>query len=266
MTDYYQTLGVQRNATDDEIKRAYRKAAMKHHPDRGGDQVRFQEIQEAYATLGDPQKKQQYDNPQPHVQINVNGHPWQGGGNPFDFDTIFEMFGARMGPRQQQQQRTQRISIWIPLESAVVGGPRMLNIGTAQGASTIEVRIPPGIQDNENVRYPGLAPGGTDLIINYRVHPHPNWERNGLDLHCEKSLDFWQLILGTTLTLTDLQGRELALTIPPRCKPGTIMRARGRGVAREGHNPGDLLVRLQALMPTDIPEEIIDILQKEANK
>lgn len=266
MSDYYQTLGVGRNATEDEIKRAYRKAAMKHHPDRGGDQSKFQEIQEAYATLGDPEKKQQYDNPHPHVRINVNGNPFHGSGSPFDFDTIFEMFGARVNPRQQQQQRNQRISVWIPLESAVVGGNRMISIGTMQGTSTVEITIPPGINDNENVRYPGLAPGGHDLIINYRVHPHPQWHRNGQDLYCERSVDFWQLIMGTTLHLQDLQGRELELTVPPRARPGTIMRARGRGVARNGHTPGDLLVKLQAVMPEEIPQEIIDILQKQVNK
>ncbi len=261
MTDYYQTLGVQRNATDDEIKRAYRKAAMKHHPDRGGDQVKFQEIQTAYATLSDPQKRQQYDNP--HVHINVNGRPFQGA--PFDFDSIFEMFGARMHPRQHQQ-RNQRISIWISLDAAVIGGPRTVSVATPQGNSTLEITIPPGIQDNENVRYPGLAPGGQDLIVNYRVQPHSVWVRNGQDLYCEKPVDFWSLILGTTLTLTDIQGRDLALTVPPRCKPGTILRAKGRGVIREGHNPGDLLVRLQAQMPENISQDIIDVLQKEVNK
>lgn len=266
MTDYYQTLGVQRNATDDEIKRAYRKAAMKHHPDRGGDQVRFQEIQEAYATLGDPQKKQQYDNPHPHVRINVNGQPWQGSGSPFDFDTIFEMFGARVGPRQQQQ-RNQRISIWISLDIAVAGGPRAISVGTPQGNITLEITIPQGIQDNENVRYPGLAPGGMDLVVNFRVHPHPQWQREGLDLWCDKPVDFWQLIMGDAITVHDIQGRELQLTVPPRCRPGTILRARGRGIARNGHTTGDLLVRIQAVMPGEIPDEILEILgKKQSNK
>jgi len=264
MTDYYQTLGVPRTASEDEIKRAYRKAAMKHHPDRGGDQTQFQALQEAYATLSDPQKRQQYDNPQPHVRFNVNGRPFHGG-SPFDFDSIFEMFGARVDPRQQQQ-RNQRISIWIPLETAVTGGPRVISIGTAQGNSTVEIMIPAGINDNDNVRYPGLAPGGHDLVINYRVHPHPVWQRNGSDLYCERGVDFWQLILGTTLNIQDIQGKELALTIPPRCRPGTVMRARGRGVAREGQVTGDLLIRLQAVMPDDISQEIIDVLQKQVNK
>ena len=265
MTDYYQTLGVQRNATDDEIKRAYRKAAMKHHPDRGGDQTRFQEIQEAYATLSDPQKRQQYDNP--HVRININGQPFQGSGTPFDFDTIFEMFGARMHPRQQHAQRNQRVSIWIPLIDAVIGGPRTVSIGTPQGNIALEITIPKGIHDNENVRYPGLAPGGHDLIVNYRVHGHPDWQRNGLDLYCERPVDFWDLIMGTDLTIRDIQGKELVLTVPPRTRPGTMLRGRGRGISRDGHVTGDLIVKLQPVLPEDIPDEIVEILKKkQANK
>lgn len=265
MIDYYQTLGVQRNASDDEIKRAYRRAAMKHHPDRGGDQVEFQKIQEAYATLGDPQKRQQYDNPHPHIRVNVNGHPFQGGA-PFDFDSIFEMFGARMGSRQQAQ-RQQRISIWISLDIAVAGGPRTISVGTPQGNIALEINIPPGIQDNENVRYPGLAPGGQDLIVNFRVHPHPRWHRDGLDLWCEYPADFWQLITGGTITVHDVLGRELQMTVPPRCRPGTVLRARGRGIARDGHTTGDLMVRMQATMPEEIPGEILEILEKiQGNK
>ena len=266
MTDYYQTLGVQRNATDDEIKRAYRKAAMKHHPDRGGDQARFQEVQEAYATLSDAQKRQQYDNPHPHVRVNVNGHPFQGAGTPFDFDTIFEMFGQRMGPRQQQQ-RHQRITIWISLDIAVAGGPRTISVGTPQGNATMEITIPQGIQDNENVRYPGLAPGGQDLVVNFRVHPHPRWQREGLDLWCNHPVDFWQLITGDTITVHDVLGRELQIAVPPQCHPGTVLRARGRGIARDGHATGDLMVRIQAVMPTEIPNEILEILvEKQNNK
>lgn len=258
--DYYQTLGVARTASEDEIKRAYRKLAMKHHPDRGGDVNEFQRVEEAYRTLSDAKKRAEYDNPQ--VRINVNGNPFHGGGAAFDFDTIFEMFGARMHPRNQQAQRNQRISIWIPMESAVVGGPRMISIQTMSGTQTVEIGIPPGIQDNENVRYPGLAPGGHDLIVNYRVHPHPHWQRDGLDLYTERNLDFWQLIMGATLKITDLFGTEIELSVPARCKPGTMLRARGRGIAREGHTRGDLFVRINSVMPTDIPDEIISVLEK----
>jgi curved DNA-binding protein len=262
MTDYYQALGVQRNATDDEIKRAYRRAAMKHHPDRGGDQAQFQQIQEAYATLSDPDRRRQYDNP--HVRINVNGRPFRSAGGAFDFDTIFEMFGARMGPRDNKL-RQQRITIWLSLDIVVAGGPRTISVGTPQGNTTMEINIPRGIQDNENVRYPGLAPGGQDLVVNFRVHPHPQWQREGLDLWCERAVDFWQLILGDQITVHDVLGRELQLTVPLRCKPGTVLRACGRGIARNGHTTGDLMVRVQAQMPTEIPDEIIEILNKMRN-
>lgn len=265
MTDYYQTLGVPRTASEDDIKKAFRKLAMKHHPDRGGDEKKFKEINEAYDTLGDAAKRQQYDNPQ--VRININGNPFNGsGGGPFNFDTIFEMFGARMNPRGQQAPRNQRISIWIPLETAVVGGPRTVSMHTQTGTQALEITIPPGINDNENVRYPGLGPGGLDLIVNYRVHGHPGWQRDGQDLYTERAVDFWQLILGSNLEITDLQGRVLSLAIPPRTRPGTMLRARGRGVMREGHTTGDLIVRLRAEMPVNIPEEIIAILEKHANK
>lgn len=263
MIDYYQTLGVPRTATDDEIKQAFRRLAMKHHPDRGGDEKKFKEINEAYDTLSDPGKRQQYDNP--HVRINVNGNPFHGSG-PFNFDTIFEMFGARVNPRNQQAQRNQRITIWIPLEDAVTGGPRTVSMHTPAGTSALEINIPPGINDNENVRYPGLAPGGHDLIVNYRVHGHPVWQRDGPDLYTERGVDFWQLIMGSNLEITDLQGRTLSLAIPPRTRPGTMLRARGRGIERSGHNTGDLIVRLRAEMPGHIPQEILDILEKQVNK
>jgi len=142
-----------------------------------------------------------------------------------------------------------------------------VSVGTPQGNIALEITIPPGIQDNENVRYPGLAPGGHDLIVNYRVHGHPDWQRHGLDLYCERPVDFWDLILGTDLLMQDIQGRDLALTVPPQTRPGTMLRGRGRGIARNGHNTGDLIVKLQATLPKDIPDEVIELLTKiRANK
>jgi molecular chaperone DnaJ len=172
-----------------------------------------------------------------------------------------------MNARHQQAQRNQRVSIWIDLEDVACGGTKVMSLTTHQGATNIEINIPQGVQDNENVRYPGLAPGGNDLVVNFRIKPHPAWHRDDLNIYTERSLDFWQLIIGTDLTLKDIQGREIMLTVPPRTRPGTMLRARGRGLSRLGHNAGDLLVRLQATMPADIPDEIIEILQKkQANK
>lgn len=263
MQDHYTTLGISRDATDDDIKHAYRRLASRHHPDKGGNTQEFQKIETAYRTLRDPVQRQQYDDP--GVRLNVNGAAMHG--SAFDFDSIFEMFGTRMNARGQQAHRNQRVGIWIDLEDVALGNNKVMSLMSPAGATNIEIKVPAGIQDNENVRYPGLAPGGFDLVVNFRVKPHAHWHRDDLNLFTEKSLDFWQLILGTDLTLKDIQGREITLTVPPRTRPGTLLRARGRGLSRAGHNAGDLMVRLQAMMPTDISEEIIDLLQqKHTNK
>lgn len=259
--DHYQTLGVERTASEDEIKKAYRKKAMKHHPDRGGNEAEFKKIEEAYRILSDPRQRQQYDHPQPQF----NFHQTQGG--PFDFDSIFEIFGTRFQQGQQHNQRTQRVTIWLHLEDVARGGQKLVTVATMQGHTTLEINIPQGVQDGENVRYPKLSPGGGDLIVSFRVHPHPVWQRDGLDIYCEHALNFWQLIAGTDITVKDIFGNELIMTVPPRTRPNTLMRARYKGIARQGHNNGDLLVKLTAQMPQEIPEEIIQIIeQKSLNK
>lgn len=266
MKDYYKILGVNKTDSADTIKRAYRKLASQHHPDKGGSKEQFQEIQEAYATLGDPDKRSQYDNPSAFFGTNRDGS-FRYGGQGFDFDSIFEMFGQRFGPNGQAHGRhNQRITIWLQLEDVATGGPRTISLATTQSVGAVEIIIPQGVQDGENIRYPGLAPGGGDLVVSFRIHPNRNWQRNGLDLYCQRGLDFWQLILGTNLRIKDIYGTELDITVPPRTKPGAMLRARGRGLKRAGHNTGDLNVQILATMPVDIPEELIEILEKQANK
>lgn len=264
--DYYKILGVDRTAADADIKKAFRKLASKHHPDKGGDKVEFQRIQEAYSVLSDPQKRAHYDHPRPHVNINGINMNFGDGDATFNFDNIFEIFGRKMHQHQQQQMRQQRATIWITLEDAAAGGKRMMNLSTTNGSYTVEVDVPRGIHDNENVRYPKIAPGETDLIINYRIHPNIQWHREGMDIWCQRNLDFWQLVLGCDLEITDVHGTNLTLTVPPRMKPGGTLRARGRGMHRDGHNPGDLMVKINAVMPENIPEDIITVLQKHTNK
>lgn len=243
MTNHYQTLGVERTASAEDIKRAYRKLAGQHHPDRGGDTAKFQTIQAAYDVLGDPGKRQQYDNPAPQFS----------GGAPFDFDNIFNMFGARFQQPGQPQQQV-RMSLWITLADVAQGGRRTVSLGNM----TVEIEIPLGINDGDNVQYANLGPGGTNLIVNYRIHPHPRWQRQALNLTQDETVLVWDLILGGELPVRDIQGNTLNMMVPAGTQPGTMLRLKGRGLRDRSGKTGDLFVRIQARLPDNIPQELLD--------
>jgi curved DNA-binding protein len=242
--DHYSTLGVERTASAEEIKRAYRRLASQHHPDRGGDTARFQEIQVAYDVLGDDQKRQQYDNPVPQF----NGMP---GG--FDFNNIFNMFGTKFQHPAQHQQQHVRMSLWITLADVAQGGRRTVSLGP----TTVEIEIPLGINDGDNVQYANIGPGGANLVVNYRIHPHPKWQRQGLNLTQDESISIWDLILGGDIKITDILGNTLSMSIPPRTQPGTQLRLKARGLRDRQGSVGDLFVRIQARLPDSIEPELL---------
>jgi DnaJ-class molecular chaperone len=260
MTDYYQTLGVNRNATPDDIKRAYRRMASQHHPDKGGDKTRFQEIQAAYETLSDPQRRAQHDNPSPFGP----GGPGGAGGpfGPFgpqagfNFESIFDVFGARFHqapPRRQQAHMT----LWVTLIDVAQGGKKPISVGTHQGTMAVEIDMPLGINDGDSVQYGGIGPGGMDLVITFRIHPSPKWQRQGANLLMDYELSVWDLILGGETLITDILENQLSLTIPAKTQPRTVFKLRGRGLRQRNGPVGDLLVRVQARLPDDISPDIM---------
>ncbi len=252
MKNYYEILGVKTSATPDEIKRAYRKLASQHHPDKGGDVAKFQEIEQAYRTLSDPQTRAQYDNPQPDFGS------FGGNSQGFDFDTIFDIFGARFGQGHQRRPQQARMSLWIQLRDVAQGGSRTISVGTATGTTAVDIEIPLGIDDGDTVQYPKLAPGGLDLIVSFRIHPDPRWARNGLNLTTEHMATVWDLILGTDARIRDILGSEIVFTIPSNCQPGTILRLRGRGLRHRSGQQGDILIRVQGRIPDEIDPELLD--------
>ena len=195
MRNPYETLGVGKDSNPEEIKRAYRKLASQHHPDKGGDKATFQEIQSAYDTLSDPQKRAMHDNPRSQFN-NINM-----GGQGFDFQSIFDIFGTRFQhPAQHRMQQQARMSLWITLPDVAVAGRKTISVGTHQGTMTVEIDIPQGIDDGDTVQYPKIGPGGMDLLITFRIHPNPKWKRQDFNLFTDQPIEVWDLILGTEIS------------------------------------------------------------------
>ena len=263
MTDHYATLGIQRGATPDEIKKAYRKMASAHHPDKGGDKEKFQEIQAAYETLSDDNKRQQYDNPNQfnHATFRVDG---------FDFGSIFNMFGQQFNQHQHPQGRAPkqhtRMSLWITLQDVAQGGSRPVTVGTQHGTMAIEIEIPLGIEDGTNIQYNGIGPGGTDLIVNFRIHPNPKWQRNGLSLTMDHTISVWDCLVGATSELRDILGNQISVTIPPLTQPNSMLRLKGRGLKSRSGAQGDLLIRIQAKMPESIDPDLLERIKQIQQK
>ena len=259
--DHYSTLGVNKDASPDDIKKAYRKLASLYHPDKeGGSKTKFQEIEVAYRTLSDSAKRQQYDNPGVFGPQGFSGFGRQE--TPFDIDAIFSMFGARFQHPHQPQMRRAQIQLWITLVDAIQGGNRTVSIGTYQGNMAVEIEIPPGIGDGDSVQYPKIGPGGMDLVVTFRIHPNPKWQRQDQNLFTECAVSIWDLILGCELPIRDILNNNLMLTVPPRTQPGTVLRLRARGISSNHAVPGDLLVKVTAEIPKDINPEILEAIEK----
>lgn len=254
MTDHYATLGVARTATPDEIKRAFRKLASQHHPDKGGDTAKFQAIQAAYDTLGDAAKRAAYDNPAPQF----SGFP--GGAQFNSMHDIFSMFGQ--GFPGQQRRNHVRMSLWVTLRDVASGGRRPVSISTGQGQSTVEIEIPLGLNDNDSIQYAGLAPGGQDLVITFRIQPDSVWQRSALNLATEQTVSIWDLILGGDLVVRSITGESLTVTIPVNTQPGTALRLRSQGLRDQQGRRGDIHVKLAARIPQPVPPELIAAIQQ----
>jgi curved DNA-binding protein len=255
MTDHYATLGVSKTATADEIKRAFRKLASQHHPDKGGDTATFQKIQGAYDTLGDAAKRAAYDNPP--AQHNFSNF----GGAQFN-DIFGQMFGGGFPGFNQTRRNHVRVTLWITLHDVATGGARTVSLGTAQGASAVEINIPVGIEDNDNVQYAGIGPSGTDLVVTFKIRPDSQWQRQGQNLIQEQRVNVWDLITGGSVQITDILNNQLQITIPPGTQPGTMLRVRGRGLPNSQGQTGDMFVKVHAVLPAKIAPEILEAIQK----
>jgi DnaJ-class molecular chaperone len=261
--DYYSTLGVNRNATQDEIKKAYRKMAMHHHPDRGGDEKKFKQISEAYEILSDPQKKQMVDmgaDPKNQPQGNGFGQngPFEFHFNANNFDDMFSGFGfGGFGHRHVQRNKTISLMVDLTLEDVLQGKNLDAEISIPGGRKKIiNIVIPSGIEEGQQIRYQGMGensisniPPG-DLIVNVRVIPHNVFRREGDNLIIEKFISVWDAMLGAKIDISTLDNKSLEIAVPAGSQPETVLSCRNEGLPNmRSKLRGNLLVKIKVRIP-----------------
>jgi len=263
--DYYTTLGIQRNANQDEIKKAYRKLAMANHPDRtGGDDTKFKQVNEAYDTLKDPQKRQQYDNPAPN---NPFGH--QQGHNPFAGTPFEHHFNFGFGQQQHHRQANKDLNIaaTIELVDVIVGKELIIQYRLGTGAlETITVEVPPGARDGDVIRYEGLGdntitnmPRGA-LLVRITIAKHKEWTRENNNLLVKKTINVFDLLLGCAIIVETLDGKNIKINIPKGTQPGAKFSIAQYGIPDlHSRIRGNVLVTIESKIPV-INE--IDLLTK----
>jgi curved DNA-binding protein len=271
--DYYSTLGIKKTASADEIKKAYRSMAMKYHPDRGGDERKFKEVEEAYRTLSDPQKKQMFDmgmdpNAQYQNTRNQNGFEFHfGTGN---MDDIFNQFGFGFGQRPQRKNRNISINVEISLEDVLNGRDLSAEISVGNGQpKIINLTIPPGLESGQQIRYQGIGddsipglPSG-DLIVHVTVKPHSVFKRDGVNILVEKSISVVDAIAGCNISVVTLDNRTLNITVPKGTQPETMLSCRAEGLPN-GRTKlrGNLYIKIKVAIPTDLDTIKINDLKK----
>lgn len=260
---YYDTLDVTKTATQEEIKKAYRKLAMKYHPDRtGGDDTKFKEIQLAYDTLGDPEKRRIYDS---------GGHNPQG---HQDLNEIFRNFGFQFndffGSRQPKRNKDLQIKIMLSLVETLTEQTKTVSVETTKGnRETVEVRIPRGVTHNSTIKYPGLGdnffdtlPRG-DLYVQIALMPHPEFLISGIDVITNIDVNCLLAITGGETTVKGFDLKEFKLNIPPGIQTGQGLRIKDQGLYElHGSTRGSLVVRVNITVPTNLSTEQLDLIRQ----
>ena len=298
--DYYDILGVNKSASDEELKKAYRKLAMKYHPDRNPNkkeaEERFKELNEAYAVLSDKEKRKQYDTfgqegfRQRFSQEDIfRGFDFEdifsnlfggrgrrefrsGGRGGFDFSDLFGRGGYQDMGRMPQKGEDMYYEWPITLEEAAFGGEKKVSLPKGGKVEEIYVKIPPGIPSGKKLRVSGKGAAGRnsgppgDLYLQISIRNHPIFVREGEDLIVEKEIAFSEAVLGTTMEVPTLEGMK-KVKIPPGTQCHTKMRLKGLGVPRfQGTGRGDEYVKVIVKVPKRVGEKTRKLIEELAKE
>ena len=290
--DYYKTLGVSKDATADEIKKAFRKKARENHPDAGGDEEKFKDINEAYEVLSDDKKRQLYDQygtaDANQVPFNWGGFGGSGGttvnfsdfgswqdildqvlrgegvmGGGFNFDNLGDFgFGGASANRPRKGQDT-TADLQLTFDEAFNGTTKRvsLRIPGRDGTTTLDVNVPAGANDGDRQRFRGQgvpgANGGAagDLVITMRIAEHPQFSRKGADVLTTAQVSMADAALGASIVVPAPDGTKVRVKVPAGTQPGTVLSVKGKGAPRvKGSGNGNLKITLDIPVPTDLTD------------
>jgi len=303
--DYYKILGVDKSASQDEIKKAYRKLAMKYHPDRNQDnkkaEEKFKQITEANEVLSDPDKRKKYDTlgsnwkqyqSQGQGFEDFYSHFGSGGkgpvgaqysysgnlddlfGNISGFSDFFESFGRSGSAGRQHSRRSRKgqdfeATLYIPLVEAYNGATKEISIG----GKRVRIKIAPGTKDGKRLRLKGLGNEGMnggekgDLYLTLKIEKDPYFELDGNNLYYDLYVDLYTAVLGGKTQVITLGGKTVKITIPEGTDSGKVLRLKGLGFPISEHSKtnGDLLVRIKVELPKNLTKEEKESFKKLAS-
>ena len=255
--DHYKTLGIDRDATSEQIKSAFRKLAMQHHPDRNGDEAEFKKINEAYDTLSNPKRKEEYDS---ILDAAKNADFSSFFNDPFD--NFFKPHTTRV-----KRNLTTVVEIVVTLEEVLKGKQVVADVTLPSGnTKTLTFTIPPGVTNGQQVRYPNIgddsvkdSPPG-DLIVRVHVSKHTAFTREDNHLICVQTISAFDAMLGTSFDIRTLDSKTLTVKVPAGSQPGTLLSCKGEGLPKLGqeNSRGNLYIKLDVKLPVCKTQEQID--------
>ena len=300
-TDYYKVLGIEKDASSDDIKKAYRKLAVKYHPDKNPGnkeaEEKFKKMSEAYAVLSDQEKRKQYDNygadgfSQHYSQEDIfrgfdineilRGFTAAGGGGKrrsYSFQTGSDPFADMFGGGGQFRQMPQKgqdleYNLSITIEESVLGAEKKIALNKDGQIDEINIKIPAGINAGKKLRLTGKGLSGShgaspgDLYLNISILPHPIFARDGNDIYLDKEVKFSQAVLGTSIDVPTVDGSVKRIKIPPGTQNNTKIRMKGYGVPNlKGVDPGDQYVKITVNVPKKLSAVQADLVKKLADE